>query len=251
VEIGCGVAHVAEHHGLYVHRRTQVIGDLVHLPVVRRPRIPPGLEDRVAGHFKLPEWILREFLAGFFLVDLLVILDDHLQVLGGEVGIILSLHLLLPGIENPLEFLLLDVHDHVAEHLDEAAIAVIGEPGVLALGDQALDAFVVEAEVQDGVHHSRHGELGPGAHAHQQGILRIAQLLVHLLFKLLQRRGHFFVHFLGHLALVLEIDVADLGGNRESRGNRHARTAHLGQTGAFAAEDIFHGSIAVGGTAAE
>ena len=55
----------------------------------------------------------------------------------------------------------------------------------------------------------------------------------------------------GTLLLVLEIDVADFGGDREARRHRHARAAHLGQPGALAAEHILHLSVAVGRAAAK
>src|SRR5579863_1770359 len=55
----------------------------------------------------------------------------------------------------------------------------------------------------------------------------------------------------GNGILVLEIDVADFGGDGEARRYGHARAAHLGQASAFSAEDIFHFAITIGGTTAK
>ena len=49
-----------------------------------------------------------------------------------------------------------EAEDDIGVHLDEAAIAVPGEARVARHGSQALDRRIVEAEVEDGVHHSRH-----------------------------------------------------------------------------------------------
>ena len=46
----------------------------------------------------------------------------------------------LSACELVLEVLVLDAHGGRAEHVDQAAIAVVGEPGVAGLLGQALDA---------------------------------------------------------------------------------------------------------------
>ena len=62
--------------------------------------------------------------------------------------------------ELVLERLVLDAHRGRAEHVDQAAIAVVGEPGVAGLLGQALDRGVGQAEVQDRVHHAGHRQRG-------------------------------------------------------------------------------------------
>ena len=56
---------------------------------------------------------------------------------------------------------------------------------------------------------------------------------------------------LGQLAAVLVVGGADLGGDREARGDRDADDAHLGQVGPLAAEQVLHVGLAVGLAAAE
>ena len=51
-------------------------------------------------------------------------------------------------------------HDDVPIHLEKAPIAVIGEAFVLAAFGEGANRPVVEAEVENGVHHSRHGIAG-------------------------------------------------------------------------------------------
>ena len=67
-------------------------------------------------------------------------------------------------------------HD-VAEHLHEAAVGVPGEALVAGRLREPLDRVVVQAEVEDGVHHARHRLAGAGAHRHEQRVLRVAEAL--------------------------------------------------------------------------
>ena len=58
---------------------------------------------------------------------------------------------------------LLHAEHHVTVHLDEAAIAVPCETLVARRGDECLHRFVIEAEIEDRVHHARHRVTSAGA----------------------------------------------------------------------------------------
>ena len=147
-----------------------------------------------------------------------------------------------------------NVEHHVAEHLDEAAVAVVGEPRIVALALQRQHGLIVQPQVEDSVHHARHGKLGARPHADQQRVFGVAQGLPHLLLKFFQRLQHFIVDLVDlrwNSVVVLEVDVADFRGDGEAGRHRQIRPAHFGQPGAFAAEHIFHFSVAIGPTWAE
>ena len=144
-----------------------------------------------------------------------------------------------------------DIERDFAEHLDESAIAVVGETRVAALFRQTGGGDVVQPKVEDGVHHAGHGELRAGADAEQQRVVGVAELLADLLLELHDGLVDFLLNLVGNFVAVIEVDVADVGGNGEARRDGKAGARHLGQPGAFAAEHIFHGSVAVGCSAAE
>ena len=75
-------------------------------------------------------------------------------------------------------------HDHIAIHLDEAAVDVVTKALVTGFFYQAGDDLVVEAEVQHGFHHAGHRDPGAGAHREQQRVFRVAEFGAHLLFDL-------------------------------------------------------------------
>ncbi len=126
-----------------------------------------------------------------------------------------------------------------AVHGHEPAVGVIGEPLVVGLLGQALHRLVVEAEVEDGVHHPRHRELGPRPHRHQQRIARVTDPLPHRLLEPGPGPGHFAGERIGPPGL----HVAAAGGGADGEARRHRKLqhrGHLGQVGALAAEEVLH-----------
>ena len=86
---------------------------------------------------------------------------------------------LLGRLEERVELLAGQLQDDAGVHGDEAPVRVEGEALVAGLLGQALDRLVVQPEVEDGVHHPGHGELGARAHRHQQRVGGVADHLAH------------------------------------------------------------------------
>jgi hypothetical protein len=59
--------------------------------------------------------------------------------------------------------------------MDEAAIAVIGEAAVLGALGQSLDGCIIEAEIEDGIHHAGHRGPGTRTHRNEKRILGITE----------------------------------------------------------------------------
>ena len=68
-------------------------------------------------------------------------------------------------------------HDHLTVHLNEAAIAVPGEARIIGASGQAFDGVVIEAQVQNRIHHARHGFPGAGADRKQERVGGISETL--------------------------------------------------------------------------
>src|SRR6185437_13740352 len=85
---GAVVAHVAEHHGLHVHRRAPFGRNVVQLAIGDGPRVHPGSEHRPDRAPKLSRRVLRERLAGLLLDKILVAVDHAAPVGGGQRGIL-------------------------------------------------------------------------------------------------------------------------------------------------------------------
>ena len=109
--------------------------------------------------------------------------------------------------------------------------------------------MVVEAEIEDGVHHAGHGELCAGADGDQQGILGGAESLALQLFEAGEGGVHLSVDLGAEGAE--HVLAAGFGLDGESWGDGQSGIGHLGEAGAFSAEHVLHAAVALGVAAAE
>jgi hypothetical protein len=100
-----------------------------------------------------------------------------LPVGGAQLGIEAEAIILLGDLQRFLEAAVIEPEHDVRIHLDEAAIAVPGEAIIARGGGEADHRRVVEAEVEDGVHHARHRHARAGADRDEQRIGGVAELL--------------------------------------------------------------------------
>jgi len=260
-DAGAGVvAGVAEDHGLDVDGGAPVGGDVVLLAVDDGAVVHPGTEDGAGGSAELVPRVVGEGLAGAFEHEGLEAADELLLVVGGELGVldVGVVALVLEGVDDGLERLvvlvlaLLDAEDHIAVHLDEAAVAVPGEAGVVGGVLEGDDGLVVEAEVENGIHHPGHGFAGAGADGDQQWHAGGgAELCAHDALDVGEAGLHLGLELLGVGALVGVVVGADFGGDSESGRHGQADAGHLVEVGALAAEQGLHGAVAVGLAGAE
>ncbi len=243
------VAGVAVDHRLHVDRRAPVVGDAVQTPVGDGAVVVPAAEHGADGAPELPTRVVGELVAGAVLDGGLELRHKSLEVVGVQLGVELDALGLLGRVEDlfervPLVLVLgFETADHVAVHADEPAVAVVGEARIAGGCDDALDGRVVEAQIQDGVHHPRHGGAGARAHAEEQRVRGVAELLAGVLLQ----RGEGGLHLgvqAGGVVLVRGVVIADLGRDREPRGHRQADGGHLGEVGPLAAEQLLHVLVA-------
>ena len=187
------VAHVAVHHRDDVDGRAEVVRDAVDLAVIGRPAGVPALEYRLDRAPQLRRRVLGERRAALRLDDRLEFLDQCLQVVGGEIDVARRLAALLELAEHLFERLLAEIEHDVAVHLDEAAVGVVGEAGVLRPRDQSAHRRVVQTQVQDRLHHPGHRNRRPRAHRDEQRVGGIAESHLGRLLELLQVAVDFFV----------------------------------------------------------
>ncbi len=157
------------------------------------------------------------------------------------------------GLERLMVFAgtFLDAHDDVAVHLEESAVAVVGEALVFAALGKAADGAVVEAEVEDGVHHPGHGVASPGADGHEEGIGDVPEFASHGVLELGDGFVNLAVQGGGVGAVVVVVIGADFRGDGEAGRHGQADLGHFGEVGPLAPEEGLHLPVAVGLAVAE
>ena len=250
------VAGVAEDHGLHVDGGSPFAGDVVFAAIDNGAIIHPGTKDSADGPFELFPRIGREFLAGPLLDEGLESFDQLLKSGGVDLRVFHMLifreQFLLEAFDDGFKgFMvlvgrLLHPHDDVAIHLDKPAVTVPGETGVATGLLQRHHGLIIQAQVQDRVHHARHRIARSRTHGDQKGLLHVPETLAEDLLRVRHAGLDLRPHFLGIGFVVGVIISADFGGDGEAGGNGQADAGHFGQVGAFAPQEGFHAAVAVG-----
>ena len=234
---GAGVRpRVPEHHGDDVDRGAEVVGDLRRPPVVEGPPAVPAVEHRLGGQAELVVGILgeRRGRAGGDVGAEGV--DRGPQRLGGQVGVVDHAVLAAVRAQDLLERVAVHAEHDGGEHLHQAPMGVQHEALVAGAGDHRRGDLVVHADVQDGVHHPRHRELGPRPHRDQQRVVGAAVGLARALLHGTHLGEHLVPEAVGEGAVAGDEGVARLGRDGEPGWDGDAQRGHVGEVGALAPE---------------
>ncbi len=173
-----------------------------------------------------------------------------MEIVSGQIDVAFDLAVRFCLVELFLERILAEIEDDVAIHLHEAAIGVVREAWVLGPGDQPLDRLVVEAEVENRLHHARHRDGGARTHRDQQRILGVAEPLLSDALQMLQVPIDLGAER-GRKCPFGDVGDAEFGGDRKAGRDGQAEVGHFGEAGAFPAQDVTHRGGAIGAAVAE
>ena len=245
------LVEVPERHHLHVHRSAPAVGDVVVAAVDVGARIVPAAEHRLDRLHELLLGVGGEVPADLRLVFGLELAGEFPEIFGGKIDVERDALLLLHLVDEFFKILLADLHDDVGEHLDETAVAVPRPAGILRLLGERLDHFLVEAEVENRVHHAGHRRARAGTDGNEKRIVAVAELLAGRLLKLVD-----VLHDLRHDILADDLAVvivtgAGFGGNREALRHGKPEPGHFREVGAFTAEKLAHSGISFGQTGTE
>ena len=181
-----------------------VVRDLVRAAVHLRARRVPRLEDGADRADELVARVRRELARLRVAVDALEGLDELLQVVGRQVGVRGDAAVPLEVGERGLEQLPVDPVDDLAEHLDQAPVRVVGEARVAGPRREALGGVVVQAEVEDRVHHPGHRDRGARTHRHEERVVVRAERPPGALLEAADVLGDLLLEALGQLVRLQE-----------------------------------------------
>ena len=130
-------------------------------------------------------------------------------------------------------------HD-VGVHLDEAAIAVIGEAFIAGELCKALHCRVIEAKVEHRVHHAWHGRSCARAHGNEKRVRCVAEYLADMVADRGERGVNLRLQAIRIVAVVFVIGGANFRCQCEAGRHRQAQIGHFGEIGALAAKEVLH-----------
>ena len=133
-----------------------------------------------------------------------------------------------------------NTHDNIAEHLDESSVAVPCETLITGFLDKSLKGIRIETEVENRVHHARHGLCGTRADRNEKRILLVSELRAHELLKLSEVFKHFLSQAFG-IGSLMGIKIGTgFSRDRESWRNRKSNACHVSEIGTLASQKILH-----------
>ena len=156
---GAVVAHVSKNHCADIDRSaiSHIFGDFEFLSVINGPFPHPRLEDRFHGQFQLYIRVLWKRFACLLLDKIQEFIAHRFKSLGIKLNIFFYFTLFLDLIEYTVKIVIINVECNGPEKLDQPAIEVIHKTFILGKTDKSGNRLIVEAKVQDGIHHAGHG----------------------------------------------------------------------------------------------
>ena len=135
---------------------------------------------------------------------------------------------------------LFDLHYDIAKHLHESAVAVISESVISGFLGKTFNSYIVESQVEDGIHHSRHGYRCSGSYGYEQRVLIVSELLAHNLFEFCDVLPYLIDDCLIKNAAVFGILSAYICCDGETERYRKTDIGHLSEVGALSAKQVPH-----------
>ena len=124
----------------------------------------------------------------------------------------------------------------------QAAIRIKGKATIASGFGHAFNCFLVESNVKDGIHHTRHGNLGSRTTGKQQGLGagRITELASHVTFDAFHGLVDQSPKFRWQVSLFVK-DLAKRSHQRKAGRNVNANTRHLLQTQSLTSQNVLAG----------
>ena len=241
-----GFAEVAEDHGHHGDRGAPLLRDVVDAPILGGLLREPGIEHGVDGQPKLLLHVLRERAARPLADDALEDIGQLSELGGRHLGVALDAETRLRRVELGVEDFAPHAQDDVAEHHDEAPVAVPREALVTRARRQSLDGRVVQAEIEDRLHHPGHRYAGARADRHEEGPFGVAESGVRGGLDPLEVFEGLLPQLLGPLVPGSVVVSPSLRRHGESWRHGNAEVGHFRQFAAFATEQVPHDRGAFG-----
>jgi hypothetical protein len=160
-------------------------------------------------------------------------------LINGDLGIELVAILLFDVIEHLIHLSSRMAFGDVREHQHETAIRIVGETLIARGFGQGKDGVIIQAKVQDGVHHARHRLTSAGTNGDQKrhAIFGAEGLAIDF-FDFVKMFNDVFPDKIRNLLAGIVVESASFGRDGETSRNVDAGGSHLAETCALASKNV-------------
>ena len=182
------VTHITEYHSLYVYSCSPFIGYTFHLTIKDSTFVHPWIKYGTDSSPKLFVSTSREIFSGLFFHSGLELLHKFLQVCYFQFVIKLYSFWFFYFFNDCFEridiFLVRRLHaqNNVTVHLYKTTIRVPCKTGITSLADDTFHHLVIQTQIQNSIHHTRHRRTGTWTYRNQQWIFDITEFRFHQFF---------------------------------------------------------------------
>ena len=227
-------AHVAEDHRLDVDGGAPFIGDAVHLTIDVGTGVVPAAENGGNRFFELDIRILREIFPKGLLVVGFVFANEGLKLIRSDFGVELITVFFLDLVEHRVHFGARMSFGDVGIHQKETTIGVPSKTFVAGSLREFFNGGIVGSEVEDRVHHTRHGLTSTRTNRDEKRhALSAAEFLSVDFFHFVNMFHDVLPDEIGDLLTRIVVEGASFGGDVDPSGS------HLGKTKALSTKDLF------------
>ena len=238
------VAHVTERHHLHVDRSTPGVGDIVVTAIHVRTRVVPRTEHRFDSAHKLFFRVRREVFADFRFIFRFELASEFFQIFGGEFHVLGHAFFFFHLVDEFFKVFFADFHNNVGIHLNKTTIAVVSPASIARFGSHGFDNIFVQTEVQDGVHHTRHGSASARTHRNEQRVFFVTEFHTGDAFHLVDVLHNLSLDVIVDFTAIFIVLSASLSRNSEALRNRQTDFGHFSKVRTFTAQQLTHGRVA-------
>ena len=233
---GAVVAHVAENHRYNADSSTQVMRNSGGVAVVNSPFAIPAFKNRLGCQTELFVRVCRKFMFGMASENFLEFFGNGSPVFAGNLCIAINSCTLSGCSDHFFKVRIRNVHDHASKHLNQSAIGIVNKSFIFGKPYHAFCGFIVQTNVQNRIHHARHGKLGARPAGDQKRVFRIAEYFSCSGFNLMKGLNLLVPHAFGKNTACGQVCIAGFCGYGKSRGYGDINSGHFRKVCTLAAQ---------------
>ena len=171
------ITHVTECHHLYVNCCSPGIRNIVITTIYVSTWVIPRTEYSFDSAHQLFLRICREFSSDFFFVFSFELISQLFQIFCCQFNVLFYASVSFHFVDQLFEVFFSYFHNYVRVHLDKSSVAIPCPTRISGMSCQNFYYFFIQTQVQDSIHHTRHGCSCTRTNGNQKRIFFVAEFL--------------------------------------------------------------------------